>query len=443
MKYYAKRVKNLRYDRSGLDSSVLELLRNYCNDEPLFPNLQEFQWQQHPSYLQSELSLFVSSSLRSFTFSSPRFNGGLPCVVAAPSAHHSEQFIEMLRRKAPGLRNLLLSNVILSSGAVKMCGDFPNLLNLRLTDTIKPAEFVGSLSLVSLASNFQKLDTDVNLLPEEMRYPELGRTCKVVLPALKSLTLRGDAESIKNVLLQLTAPEVYTVGIVERRPYDESSNTLPAIMPCIEAVASLFKKLTCFRLVSLGGVQTQSQPLPQILEPLSKVKALQECRVYLYRENLWSLRDAEFVKMCKPWPDLRVLHLEGWPLLPSQPHGLTLNSLATISKHCPKLTSLRVPIVGGELSETDKIVPSPHLKTFAVSLPDEFYVDVLALATYVNRFAPNLDIKASQRFLEFANEAEPRKLLYKRLFRVLSLLQGADDPMDFVRAMEELVLDSV
>ena len=165
--------------------------------------------------------------------------------------------------------------------------------------------------------------------------------------------------------------------------------------------------------------------------------------MYLYRENLWSLRDAEFVKMCKPWPNLRVLHLEGWPLLPSQPHGLTLNSLATISQHCPKLISLRVPIVGGELSETDKIIPSPNLKTFAVSLPDEFYVDVLALATYVNRFAPNLDIKASQRFLEFANEAEPRKLLYKRLFRVLSLLQGADDPMDFVRAMEELVLDSV
>ncbi|KAK7689124.1 hypothetical protein QCA50_007815 [Cerrena zonata] len=410
---YAKRVRRLRYNRSGLDSSILEWFRKCFICDPIFPNLQVFQWQQHPSNLQSELMHFVTPSLRTFTFSDSLFNSGLPWKGIVPNAHDSEYVIDTLRRRAPGLRNLSLSNTTLSTTAVRMCGDFPNLLNLRITDTIKPADFIGSISLVSLTSQFESLDIDVNLLPEEMRYPDMQKLkCttppRVVLPTLTSITLRGDLRPIKNVLLQLVAPQVHTVGMIERKPCGDDVNSDHAVIPCIET----------------GCIAIQETPTISIRVP--SVRGLDECRVYLYRENLWSLDDKEFVKMCKAWP---------------KPPSITSRSLLTIAKHCPHLTSLRIPIIGGDLSRTDEITPSSNLKTFAVSLPEELYVDVLALASYVNRVAPNMDIKASQRFLQSAYEAEPRKLLYKRLFRVLSLLQGADDPLDFVKAMEELVLD--
>lgn len=230
-------------------------------------------------------------------------------MTTAPGTRDSEMLMDTLRRKALGLQNLRLSNVV----AVTMCGDFSNLLNLRLTNAIKPAEFVGSLPLSSLATYVAILDIDVNLFPEEMRYLEpshSGASC-VALPFFTSFTLHGSLKAIRNVLLrvQLAAPQVLSIGIIELKPNCEMAGSVLPVIPCFEAMVSQFRRLQGFLFKSLGGVQTQNQPLPHILEPPSKVKALRECRVYLYRENLWGLGDKGFIKMSKAWPNLKVLHL--------------------------------------------------------------------------------------------------------------------------------------
>lgn len=444
LKWYAQRVRSLHYDRSGLDRSVFELLQEYCGEGAVFPNLQEFYWQQTSSCLHPELSVFMSSSLHTFSFATPLSNGGLAWIMPSSNTQDSEALMEILHRRAPCLRRLLCSNIIISPAAVDICANFTALRSLRLSTIVTPSNFTYSPSLIPSTAKLDSLDIDVSLLPEDFQDPETSASHPVELPSLTSLSLHGSLKRIQAVLRRLTAPQVHSVGIFEQRFHSDHYHMVPEITPCIETVVCRFKRLQRFRFVALGGIQTQLGPVARILEPLLRVRGLLECRVYLFRKNMWSMDDEDLLKMCKAWPQLHVLHLEGWPSFDPWRRGLILKSLSIVARSCRQLTSLRIPVDGGDIVHVDDVIPQTKLRTFAVSFPEEVYSDILALASYINRLFPSLDLKSSQQLLQMSNEADSRKLLYKRLFTVLAMLQmTGEETSEMTNSVEDFILNTV
>ncbi|EJF59212.1 hypothetical protein DICSQDRAFT_182049, partial [Dichomitus squalens LYAD-421 SS1] len=174
------------------------------------------------------------------------------------------------------------------------------------------------------------------------------------LPSLRLLYLGPTStDDLLAIIEQLHAPYLRNLAIkVEDEDNYPSEILAQTVLLRAVSRASFVGTLTCFAFIVRSLSLIPSRDLPttstvvlDIIRPLSSLRALRELSVSYRRSDATLGTDDDILEVARAWNDLESLRL----MLPSSKKydcdGFPgLDSLAHLAEHCPRLTSVSIPL---------------------------------------------------------------------------------------------------
>lgn len=345
--FYAKRIKHICYATvPAVDSLSLtrlaQAITTFCPDATLLPNLKDFKvdvWTFKPSSLDLVTAMIghsypqtLSLTINAGSPTHPGWNrGGTPLVV-------QNRLAPMFERSFPSVRNL----------------------RLVVPPTVGNPGLLGTLR--DVVPSFIHL-TDVafgGIIPDLGLILQLGK-----LPTLKYLTFfDGDLEGIRRIgsktgqmeplfpsLLSVYGPISTTRSILRFAPLDRLTTVRVQIQGDYVGLAlrDLISEVVG-RAGSVSSVEVQLDAAsfmttrdPDLLHPLAVCKKMEWFTV----KGFLPPSNSDLRRLCRSWPNLKCLTWDAYRMDAIQslnrPLG-TLDALTLISKICPALHTLDVPV---------------------------------------------------------------------------------------------------
>ncbi|KAI0793425.1 hypothetical protein C8Q75DRAFT_804240 [Abortiporus biennis] len=396
---YARRVRRVQCNQvdSKLDPSVFPRLVELCRGKPLFPHLETVVW-AYELYIQSELLLFITPTLRQFAL--------VQCPSAAAAAEPRKRWLTLAtdrRRRNKDIETTMMRKLAhvavdleaLSFGEAVIVNSVLDLVSafkhLRILHAVLRRDYfeTGPSLLPSTLLSISYLDklTELRMDVDSIETQDLIFLRDKPFQRLESLIIEGRASSIKHALLYLTTPRVRSIIITSRKDGGSIWSTVSDTWTEFESLTNLILLRFSLRLrilritrdLTTGPHRTDNPfSFSRVLAPVLRIAQLQEFSVTLHQKNTVSLSDEDIQDMAASWPQLRILQLAGfgeggkteeWAglhnpdvSLPARPSMLALRHLAT---HCANLHAVRLPILIVSNHQLDQLPPqSTQLKGY-------------------------------------------------------------------------------
>jgi hypothetical protein len=142
-----------------------------------------------------------------------------------------------------------------------------------------------------------------------------------------------------------------------------------------------------------AGSEDENTVLPTniSMDTISPLLELSDLRHLELDGYFLELGDSNITEMAESWPDIEMLHL---PFMGGGTVRPTVGSLQTLSKHCPALRSLTMPLDTNDFGVPQETRLSTHrLEVLTVASPDEAWElrRGMRLARTVDRLFPYLE----------------------------------------------------
>ncbi|PIL25792.1 hypothetical protein GSI_11542 [Ganoderma sinense ZZ0214-1] len=338
-------------------------LLSACGDTPILPRLEgaTVRSSNSPSSIDTDvLQLVNTSTIRDFDVaflqSSQKELEQLGKALAV--CFSSMQNLEVLSMEVPDPASFINMELLPSLHPHLRC------VKLYRSGSMK----LGSLYLLANLPDLAFLGIDLLLQdPEPLSLP-------VAFPQLRTLSVScGEPAGLLTVLDHIDAPRLHTFTVSEtHKQSPDLSQTLPHLL---HTLVTKCPSLTRFEWGSeqlwvgrMGfyGKRHAGAPLTQLVAPLLSHRAMRRFSMSFWGPIVPYSPD-DFRAMAQAWPDLETFHLGdecdehyGWT-----ERYADLESIAAFARHCPRLRSLRLPVVlfdssSGFAGEWACRPPKPH-----------------------------------------------------------------------------------
>ncbi|EJU01324.1 hypothetical protein DACRYDRAFT_107879 [Dacryopinax primogenitus] len=305
---------------------------------PVFPNLRSLKIDPVKTQPLGSLIILLSGNLTSLV----TVHLNLASAIAKPDV---AAMLDILPDRAPVLKCLELVGAVsdaqeLSLSITRMIQAFPQLEELSCGTACLQAGILLGLSKLSNLRSIRIIGT--LLVPTRIPTKMPGsRHLHEPLPSLRVIHIEEVASSMAGPLLsQLGTPSVEAVTV---NLSSNESSPFPDEIKALFLAVSRFTSLRDFSISARGqGPRGHSAAFWQYGSILFTCSRLQKCVLRNWLFPASPVDDELIESMAMAWPDLQALSLQ-WNVgkndVLSTP---TLNSLAVLFNHCPRLTHLQL-----------------------------------------------------------------------------------------------------
>ncbi|KAF5383807.1 hypothetical protein D9615_003812 [Tricholomella constricta] len=345
---YARRIRCLVVSADAgarkIDDFVFVQLAQLLKEKPLLPLLHTLTYP-----ISAEIFLFVTDHLRRVT-------------INGRSGQRGEAaFLHALLEKAPGVQHIASWTTFLPS-SLAILAKFNHLTHLNTGD-----QAITGLPYLKAVAGFRHLLELHICLP---RFPKLTPADRILMPALQTLVISGDDQSIQDTLQCLCNAPLVSLAITyhwSKLPKGSSWDDLwqHRLKPISKWVASL----QSLELVDQERDSGDDEALVHSsnFDPLLGIAQLKYFK--FTSEATFEFTDSYFLKIAESWPKLQTL-LINFRKYEHEPRA-TYKSLEAFANLCPDLRhlSLRIYLNSGNLHTSPRMILKHGLQRLYITTP--------------------------------------------------------------------------